>query len=94
MQEAQILVKKEDLAVYDKVSDKIFAGGLPKVTLLFGATPYANVGAALVLCPRGVRTAWHTHPAGQIYTGAADSKKMWIKHLNEEKYEIDQKIYL
>jgi len=38
MQETQILVKKEDLAVYDKVSDKIFAGGLPKITLLFGAT--------------------------------------------------------
>ena len=34
MQEAQILVKKEDLAVYDKVSSKIFAGGLPKVTML------------------------------------------------------------
>ena len=49
MQEAQILVKKEDLAVYDKVSSKIFAGGLPKVTMLFGATPYANAGAALVL---------------------------------------------
>ena len=30
MQETQILVKKEDLAVYDKVSSKIFAGGLPK----------------------------------------------------------------
>lgn len=29
---------------------------------------------------------------GKIYTGAADSKKItWIKHLNEEKYEIDQK---
>ena len=77
MQETQILVKKEDLAVYDKVSSKIFAGGLPKVTLLFDAAPYANAGAALVLCPRGVRTAWHTHPAGQnlivtkgkIYTG-------------------------
>ena len=80
MQEAQILVKKEDLAVYDKVSSKIFAGGLPKVTLLFGATPYANAGAALVHFPRGVRTAWHTHPAGQtlivtkgkIYTGTVD----------------------
>ena len=80
MQEAQILVKKEDLAVYDKVSSKIFAGGLPKVTLLFGATPYANAGAALVHFPRGVRTVWHTHPAGQnlivtkgkIYTGTAD----------------------
>lgn len=80
MQEAQILVKKEDLAVYDKVSDKIFAGGLPKVTLLFGATPYANAGAVLVHFPRGVRTAWHTHPAGQnlivtkgkIYTGTVD----------------------
>jgi cupin 2, conserved barrel len=47
------------------VSSKIFADGLPKVTLLSGATPYANAGAALVLCPRGVRTAWHTHPAGQ-----------------------------
>ena len=63
MQEAQILVKKEDLAVYDKVSSKIFAGGLPKVTLLFGATPYANAGAALVHFPRGVRTVWHTHQA-------------------------------
>ena len=80
MQESQILVKKEELAVYDKVSDEIFAGGLPKVTLLFGATPYANAGAALVHFPRGVRTAWHTHPAGQnlivtqgkIYTGTAD----------------------
>ena len=80
MQEAQILVKKEDLAVYDKVSDKIFAGSLPKVTMLFGATPYANAGAALVHFPRGVRTAWHTHPAGQnlivtkgkIYTGTVD----------------------
>ena len=38
MQEEQILVKKEYLAVYDKVSSKIFAGSLPKVTLLFGAT--------------------------------------------------------
>ena len=65
MQETQILVKKEDLAVYDKVSSKIFAGGLPKVTMLFGAAPYANAGAALVHFPRGVRTAWHTHPAGQ-----------------------------
>lgn len=80
MQETQVLVKKEALAVYDKMSDKIFAGGLPKVTLLFGATPYANVGAALVHFPCGVRTAWHTHPAGQnlivtkgkIYTGTAD----------------------
>ena len=63
MQEAQILVKKEDLTVYDKVSSKIFAGGLPKVTLLFGATPYANAGAVLVHIPSGVRTAWHTHPA-------------------------------
>ena len=80
MQEMQVLVKKEALAVYDKMSDKIFAGGLPKVTLLFGATPYANVGAALVHFPCGVRTAWHTHPAGQnlivtkgkIYTGTAD----------------------
>ena len=62
------------------MSDKIFAGGLPKVKLLFGATPYANAGAALVHFPRGVRTAWHTHPAGQnlivtqgkIYTGTAD----------------------
>ncbi|WP_459848926.1 hypothetical protein [Campylobacter concisus] len=42
------------------MSSKIFADGLPKVTLLSGATPYANAGAALVLCPRGVRTAWHT----------------------------------
>lgn len=80
VQEKQVLVKKENLAVYDKVSDKIFAGGLPKVTLLFDATPYANAGAALVHFPRGVRTAWHTHPAGQnlivtqgkIYTGTAD----------------------
>ena len=80
MQETQVLVKKEALAAYDKMSDKIFAGGLPKVTLLFGATPYANVGAALVHFPCGVRTAWHTHPAGQnlivtkgkIYTGTAD----------------------
>lgn len=56
MQEKQVLVKKENLAVYDKVSDKIFAGGLPKVTLLFGATPYANAAAALVHFPRGVRT--------------------------------------
>ena len=38
MQEAQMLVTNEDLAVYDKVSSKIFAGGLPKVTMLFGAT--------------------------------------------------------
>ena len=52
------------------MSSKIFAGGLPKVTLLFGAT----------------------HTSGKIYTGAADGKKItWIKHLNEEKYEIDQK---
>ena len=80
MQEKQVLVKKENLAVYDKVSSKIFAGGLPKVTMLFGATPYANAGAALVHFPRGVRTAWHTHPArqnlivtmGKIYTGTAD----------------------
>ena len=56
MQEKQVLVKKENLAAYDKVSDKIFAGGLPKVTLLFGATPYANAAAALVHFPRGVRT--------------------------------------
>ena len=42
MQETQILVKKEDLAVYDKVGDKIFAGGLPKITLLFGKTLYAK----------------------------------------------------
>ena len=48
--------------------------------MLFGATPYANAGAALVHFPRGVRTAWHTHPAGQnlivtkgkIYTGTVD----------------------
>ena len=80
MQNTQILVKKDELSVYDKVSDKIFAGGLPKVMLLFGATPYTNAGAALVHFPRGVRTAWHTHPAGQnlivtkgkIYTGTAD----------------------
>lgn len=80
MQQAQILVKKDKLAIYDKVSDQIFAGGLPKVTLLFAATPYANAGAALVHFSRGVRTAWHTHPAGQnlivtqgkIYTGTAD----------------------
>jgi len=57
MQWAQILVKKDELAIYDKVSDQIFAGGLPKVTLLFGATSYANAGAALVHFPRGVRTA-------------------------------------
>jgi len=44
---------------------KIFASGLPKVTMLFGAAPYANAGAALVHFPRGVRTARHTHPAGQ-----------------------------
>ncbi|WP_298083363.1 cupin domain-containing protein [uncultured Campylobacter sp.] len=80
MQEKQVLVKKENLAVYDKANDKIFAGGLPKVTLLFGATPYSNAGAALVHFPRRVRTAWHTHPVGQnlivtqgkIYTGTAD----------------------
>ena len=80
MQETQVLVKKEALAVYDKMSDKIFAGGLPKVTMLFGATPYADAGAALGHFPRGVRTAWHTHPAGQnlivtkgkIYTGTVD----------------------
>ena len=92
MQETQVLVKKEALAVYDKVSDKIFAGGLPKVTLLFGATPYANAGAALVHFPRGVRTAWHTHPAGQnLYWCSGQQKITWIKHLNKEKYEIDQK---
>ena len=61
MQEAQILVKKEDLAVYDKVSNKIFAGGLPKVTLLFDATPYANAGAALVHFPPNLK---HWHGAG------------------------------
>ena len=80
MKEKQILIKKEELTVYDKVSDKIFAGGLPKVTLFFGATSYANAGSALVHFPRGVRTAWHTHPAGQnlivtkgkIYTGTAN----------------------
>ncbi len=80
MQEKQVLVKKENLAVYDKANDKIFAGGLPKVTLLFGAMSYTNVAAALVHFPRGVRTAWHTHPAeqnlivtkGKIYTGTAD----------------------
>lgn len=85
MQNAQILVKKEKLAVYDKVSNKIFAGGLPKVTLLFGATSYANAGSALVHFPRGVRTAWHTHPAGQnlivtqgkIYTGTADGTESY-----------------
>jgi cupin 2, conserved barrel len=65
MQQDQILVKKEELAVYNKVGGQIFAGGLSKVTLLFGATSYANAGAALVHFPRGVRTALHTHPAGQ-----------------------------
>ena len=65
IQNAQILVRKDGLAVYDKANDKIFAGGLPKVTLLFGVTPYANAGAALVHFPRGVRTARHTHHAGQ-----------------------------
>ena len=78
-QKDQILTKKEELKIYDGISSEIFAGGLPRVTLLFGATPYANAGAALVSFPKGVRTAWHTHPAGQnlivtkgkIYTGTA-----------------------
>ncbi|WP_249291736.1 hypothetical protein [Campylobacter curvus] len=56
-QKDQILTKKEELKVYDRVSGEIFAGGLPRVTLLFGATSYANAGAALVSFPKGVRTA-------------------------------------
>lgn len=54
MQEAQILVKKEDLAVYDKVSSKIFAGGLPKVTMLFGAT-HTSRRAKFTLAQRTVK---------------------------------------
>ena len=83
MQEAQILVKKEDLAVYDKVSSKIFAGGLPKVTLLFGATPYANAGAALVHFPPNLK---HWHGAGVQGDGehiAVTSEK----HLSEDEYK-------
>ena len=66
------MVKKENLTVYDKVSDKIFAGRLPKVTLLFGAMSYANAGAALVHFPRGVRRHDIRIWQGKIYTGAAD----------------------
>ncbi len=35
MQEKQVLVKKENLTVYDKANDKIFAGGLPKSRYFF-----------------------------------------------------------
>lgn len=92
MQEAQILVKKEDLAVYDKVSNKIFAGGLPKVTLLFDATPYANAGAALVHFPPNLK---HWHGAGVQEDGEhiavtfeKDSKNVtWLEHLSEDEYK-------
>ena len=55
MQEKQVLVKKENLAVYDKVSDKIFAGGLPKSRYFFLRRLTQMQGR------RWSSSAWSTH---------------------------------
>lgn len=37
------------------------------VTPLFGATAHTQVTAGHVTFEPGARSAWHTHPAGQIF---------------------------
>lgn len=45
--------------------ERNFVGGVPTVTPLFEPNSETASSAAVVAFPAGVRSAWHTHPAGQ-----------------------------
>ncbi len=74
----QEIIKKENLKSI-KGDSKIFSGEV-RVTLLFKEETYRPFSAGLVEFEAGVRSAWHTHPAGQslivtkgeIYTGTEE----------------------
>ncbi|WP_249321144.1 cupin domain-containing protein [Campylobacter mucosalis] len=68
----QILIKKSEQKIYEP--NESYFSGKPLVKMIFSAE---NFSVASVRFDKGVRTAWHTHPAGQrlivtsgvIYTG-------------------------
>jgi quercetin dioxygenase-like cupin family protein len=56
------------------------------VTPLFGATAPMRATGVLVTFEPGARSAWHTHPAGQILI--VTSGVGWVQERNGEKREI------
>lgn len=56
------------------------------VTPLFGATAHTQVTAGHVTFEPGARSAWHTHPAGQILI--ITSGVGWVQEWNGEKREV------
>ena len=60
--------------------------GTVMVDPLMGARPQTRVGAGHVTFEPGARSAWHTHPAGQILI--VTSGTGWVQDWGGEKREI------
>ncbi len=60
--------------------------GSVSVTQLFGATPPGRTSGGSVTFEPGARSAWHTHPAGQILIVTAGTA--WVEEWGGKKQEL------
>jgi quercetin dioxygenase-like cupin family protein len=68
-----------------KGADQYFTGSVI-VDPLFGANAHTHATGGNVTFDRGARSAWHTHPAGQILI--VTSGTGWVQEEGGEKREI------
>ncbi|KOF18535.1 cupin [Ensifer adhaerens] len=80
-----VSVTRAGSQVPTKGSPDNFTGAV-KVESRFQATPPARVGGGLVTFEPGARTAWHTHPLGQILIVTTGSGR--VQHWGGEIQEI------
>ena len=78
-------VKRSGSQPSGKGPDDWFTGTV-RIDPLFAATEPSRVSAALVTFEPGARSAWHTHPAGQILI--VTSGTGWVQDWGGEKREI------
>ena len=62
--------------------------GTTKVRMLIGAEDPGRTGTAEVTFEAGARTAWHTHPLGQILIVTDGTG--WVQKEGESKQEINK----
>jgi quercetin dioxygenase-like cupin family protein len=60
--------------------------GTVTITPLFEATPHTRAGGASVTFEPGARSAWHTHPAGQVLIILSGIG--WVQQWGGKKHEV------
>jgi len=80
-----IVITRNGTQASAKGSEQFFSGAV-RVDMLFLPQAPARTSAGLVTFEPGARTAWHTHPLGQILIVTAG--KGWVQEWEREKREI------